>query len=147
MDIVLHNNWIPYYLVNTAELTLMLGAFEGSNVIAHGSGLLTVTIMGIWLAKMKRVEVDDILELKNLKRIINVWFVYPFVSRIEVSALLNLGWRAIIVLLVMMFIARPISVFISSLGTNLNRREIAFLSWIAPKGLLLPQFLHYARRN
>jgi NhaP-type Na+/H+ or K+/H+ antiporter len=35
-----------------------------------------------------------------------------------------------------MFVARLISVFISSLGTNLNWREIALLSWIAPRGIV-----------
>jgi hypothetical protein len=57
-------------------------------------------------------------------------------SRIELSAMLNLGWGSIVVLLVIMFVARPISVFISSLGTNLNWREIALLSWIAPRGIV-----------
>jgi NhaP-type Na+/H+ or K+/H+ antiporter len=137
MGIVLRNNLIPHYLVNTAVLTLMLGAFEGSNMIAHESGLLTVTIMGIWLANMKRVEVDDILEFKETLSVLLISGLFILLaSRIELSAMLNLGWGSIVVLLVIMFVARPISVFISSLGTNLNWREIALLSWIAPRGIV-----------
>jgi NhaP-type Na+/H+ or K+/H+ antiporter len=137
MGIVLRNNWIPHYLVNTAVLTLMLGAFEGSNVIAHESGLLTVTIMGMWLANMKRVEVDDILEFKETLSVLLISGLFILLaSRIELSAMLNLGWGAVTVLLVIMFVARPISVFTSSLGTNLNWREIALLSWIAPRGIV-----------
>jgi NhaP-type Na+/H+ or K+/H+ antiporter len=137
MGIVLRNNWIPHYLVNTAVLTLMLGAFEGSNMIAHESGLLTVTIMGIWLANMKRVEVDDILEFKETLSVLLISGLFILLaSRIELSAMLNLGWGSVVVLLVIMFVARPISVFISSLGTNLNWREVALLSWIAPRGIV-----------
>jgi NhaP-type Na+/H+ or K+/H+ antiporter len=137
MGIVLRNNWIPHYLVNTAVLTLMLGAFEGSNIIAHESGLLTVTIMGMWLANMKRVEIDDILEFKETLSVLLISGLFILLaSRIELSAMLNLGWGAVVVLLVIMFVARPISVFISSLGTNLNWREIALLSWIAPRGIV-----------
>ncbi|AGH44869.1 sodium/hydrogen exchanger [Paraglaciecola psychrophila 170] len=137
MGIVLRNNLIPHYLVNTAVLTLMLGAFEGSNMIAHESGLLTITIMGIWLANMKRVEVDDILEFKETLSVLLISGLFILLaSRIELSAMLNLGWGSIVVLLVIMFVARPISVFISSLGTNLNWREVALLSWIAPRGIV-----------
>jgi NhaP-type Na+/H+ or K+/H+ antiporter len=93
MGIVLRNNWIPHYLVNTAVLTLMLGAFEGSNIIAHESGLLTVTIMGMWLANMKRVEVDDILEFKETLSVLLISGLFILLaSRIELSAMLNLGW-------------------------------------------------------
>lgn len=137
MGIVLRNNWIPHYLVNTAVLTLMLGAFEGSNMIAHESGLLTVTIMGMWLANMKRVEVDDILEFKETLSVLLISGLFILLaSRIELSAMLNLGWGSVIILLVIMFVARPISVFISSLGTNLSWRELALLSWIAPRGIV-----------
>lgn len=137
MGIVLRNNWIPHYLVNTAVLTLMLGAFEGSNQIAHESGLLTVTIMGMWLANMKRVEVDDILEFKETLSVLLISGLFILLaSRIELSAIVNLGWGAAIVLLVIMFVARPISVMVSSLGTHLNWREIALLSWIAPRGIV-----------
>ncbi|WP_339719872.1 sodium:proton antiporter [uncultured Paraglaciecola sp.] len=137
MGIVLRNNWIPHYLVNTAVLTLMLGAFEGSNIIAHESGLLTVTIMGIWLANMKRVEVEDILEFKETLSVLLISGLFILLaSRIELSSMLNLGWGSVVVLLVIMFIARPISVFISSLGTHLNWRELALLSWIAPRGIV-----------
>jgi NhaP-type Na+/H+ or K+/H+ antiporter len=137
MGIVLRNSWIPHYLVNTAVLTLMLGAFEGSNMIAHESGLLTVTIMGIWLANMKRVEVDDILEFKETLSVLLISGLFILLaSRIELSAMLNLGWDSVLVLLVIMFVARPISVCISSLGTHLNWREVALLSWIAPRGIV-----------
>lgn len=137
MGIVLRNSLIPHYLVNTAVLTLMLGAFEGSNIIAHESGLLTVTIMGIWLANMKRVEVEDILEFKETLSVLLISGLFILLaSRIEWNAMLNLGWGSVIVLLVIMFIARPISVFVSSLGIQLNWQEIALLSWIAPRGIV-----------
>jgi hypothetical protein len=35
-----------------------------------------------------------------------------------------------------MFIARPISIFLSSIGTSLNFREKLYLSWIAPRGIV-----------
>ncbi|GAB2689752.1 cation:proton antiporter [Aliiglaciecola aliphaticivorans] len=137
MGLALRKNLIPHYLRNTAVLTLMLGAFAGSNMIAHESGLLTVTIMGMWLANMRDVDVDDILEFKETLSVLLISGLFILLaSRIQLDSILNVGWGAIIVLLAIMFIVRPISVMVSSLKTGLNWREQAFLSWVAPRGIV-----------
>ncbi|MFA3790660.1 cation:proton antiporter [Aliiglaciecola sp. SL4] len=137
LGLALRRNIIPHYLRNTAVLTLMLGAFAGSNMIAHESGLLTVTIMGMWLANMRDVDVDDILEFKETLSVLLISGLFILLaSRIQLDSLLHVGWGAIIVLLAIMFIVRPISVMVSSLKTGLNWREQAFLSWVAPRGIV-----------
>lgn len=137
MGIALRGNFIPHYLRNTAVLTLMLAAFAGSNFIAHESGLLTVTIMGIWLANMKDVDVDDILEFKETLSVLLISGLFILLaSRIELNAILAIGWGAIFVLVAIMFVARPLSVLISSIGTGLAWKELAILSWIAPRGIV-----------
>lgn len=137
LGLMLRNNWLPHYLRNTAVLTLMLGAFAVSNMIAHESGLLTVTIMGIWLANMKNVEVDDILEFKETLSVLLISGLFILLaSRIELASIMNVGLGAIVVLLAIMFVARPLSVLFSSFKTGLNIKEMALLSWIAPRGIV-----------
>jgi len=41
-----------------------------------------------------------------------------------------------LVLAVLMLVARPLSIFLSAIGTNLTWREKLFLSWIAPRGIV-----------
>lgn len=135
MGVALRGNLIPHYLRNTAVLTLMLAAFASSNFIAHESGLLTVTIMGIWLANMK--DVDDILEFKETLSVLLISGLFILLaSRIELNAILTIGWGAVFVLVAIMFVARPLSVLVSSIGTGLAWKELAILSWIAPRGIV-----------
>ena len=137
MGQMLRNNWVPHYLINTAILTIMLGAFAGSNLLAHESGLLTVTIMGMFLANMRGVDVDDILEFKETLSVLLISGLFILLaSRINIDSIIHVGWGSIVVLFVIMFIARPLSVMASSLGTGLNWRELALLSWIAPRGIV-----------
>ncbi|MDP5030538.1 MAG: sodium:proton antiporter [Paraglaciecola sp.] len=137
MGKMLRNNWLPHYLINTAVLTLMLGAFAGSNLLAHESGLLTVTIMGMFLANMRDVDVDDILEFKETLSVLLISGLFILLaSRISLDSLIHVGWGSIFVLIAIMFVARPISVFVSSIGTGLKFRELALLSWIAPRGIV-----------
>ena len=137
MGLVLRKNWVPHYLQNTAVLTLMLGAFAGSNMVAHESGLLTVTVMGMWLANMKDVDVDDILEFKETLSVLLISALFILLAaRLDFGSILQVGWGAILVLIAIIFIARPISVLISSIGTGLSWRELGLLSWIAPRGIV-----------
>ncbi|WP_226665063.1 cation:proton antiporter [Microbulbifer aggregans] len=134
---LLRKNWVPHYLRNTAVLTLMLGAFAASNLMTHESGLLTVTVMGIWMANMKDLDLDDILEFKETLSVLLISALFILLAaRLEFSTIAQLGWGALLVLVAIMFVARPISVFLSSPGSGLNWRELAMLSWIAPRGIV-----------
>ncbi|NLD00495.1 MAG: sodium:proton antiporter [Gammaproteobacteria bacterium] len=134
---VLRKHWMPHYLHNAGTLTFMLGVYALSNEIAHESGLLTVTIMGIWMANMKQVQVDGILEFKESLSVLLISALFIILAaRIEFSAITSLGWGLVLVLAVLMFVARPLSIFLSAMGTDLNFREKLFLSWIAPRGIV-----------
>jgi len=134
---VLRKHWIPQYLHNAGTLTFMLGVYALSNELAHESGLLTVTIMGIWMANMKQVPVDSILEFKESLSVLLISALFIILAaRIEFSAIAELGWGLAWVLAILMLVARPLSIFLSAIGTNLNWREKLFLGWIAPRGIV-----------
>ncbi|WP_043316958.1 sodium:proton antiporter [Microbulbifer sp. HZ11] len=134
---LLRNNWVPHYLRNTAVLTLMLGAYAASDLMAHESGLLTVTVMGIWMANMKGLDVDDILEFKETLSVLLISALFILLAaRVELFTLAQLGWGAVLVLAAIMYVARPLSVFLSAPGSGLNWRELTLLSWIAPRGIV-----------
>lgn len=135
--VVLRKHFIPQYLHNAGTLTFMLGVYAISNEIAHESGLLTVTIMGIWMANMKQVPIDSILEFKESLSVLLISALFIILAaRVEFSAIADLGWGLVVVLAILMLIARPLSIFLSAIGTNLNWREKLFLSWIAPRGIV-----------
>ncbi|WP_394201918.1 cation:proton antiporter [Shewanella waksmanii] len=134
---ILKRELLPHYLKNTAVLTIMLGVFVGSNIIQEESGLLTVTVMGIWLANMKGVYVDDIIEFKETLTVLLISALFILLAaRLNSDALFSLGWEGLLLLAVVMFIARPVSVWLCSLGSNLANPDRWFLSWLAPRGIV-----------
>ncbi len=135
--LALRKHWIPRYLHNAGTLTFMLGVFAISNEIAHESGLLTVTVMGIWMANMKQVPTDAILEFKEslVVLLISALFII-LAARVEFGAIAELGWGLAAVLACLMLLARPASIFLSALGTTLSWRDKLYLSWIAPRGIV-----------
>ncbi len=135
--LLLRHQLIPEYLQNFAAIAFVVAAFSASNTLMHESGLLTVTIMGVWLANMRDVHIGDILNFKETLTVILVSALFIILAaRIDFDSLIQLGWGAVAVLLVMQFIARPTKVFLSTLGSKFNLRERILLAWIGPRGIV-----------
>lgn len=134
---VIRHQWLPEYLHNLASLAAVLGIFIASNQVMHESGLLAVTLMGMWLANMKGVDVRQILHFKeNLSVLLISGLFILLAARLDLNALLDLGPAVLALLLVIQLIARPLNVALSTWGSQLNWRERALLAWIAPRGIV-----------
>ena len=135
--IVLRRHWLPEYLHNVATLSLVWGLFALSNTLQHESGLVTVTVMGIWLANMKGVDVDEILDFKESLSIILISLLFIILAaRIDFATFKELGWPALIVFLSIQFLSRPLNVMASAAGSKLSWPERHILAWIAPRGIV-----------
>jgi len=129
--------WLPEYMHNFGALSLLIGLFALSNALVDESGLLTVTIMGIWLANMKDVDIADLLNFKESLSLLLISCLFIMLAaRIEWTDFNMLGWGAVVVLLGIQFIARPVSVLISTIGSSLSWHERAMICWVAPRGIV-----------
>lgn len=135
---VLLRHWlIPEYLQNVFALTLVVTVFSVSDIITHESGLLAVTVMGIRLANMRDVDMDDILDFKESLTLLLISVIFIILAaRLQIAQFEALGWKAVLLLVLIMFVVRPIVVFFSSLGSDLTVRDKAFLAWVAPRGIV-----------
>ena len=137
LGVVLRHHLIPEYLRNVFSLILVFAVFTLSDVIEHESGLLAVTVMGITLANMKNTNIDDILDFKESLSLLLISGLFIILAaRVEFYHFNQIGWPAVGVLAILMLVARPISVFISSIGSDLNFREKLLISWIGPRGIV-----------
>jgi len=137
LAVILRRHLMPEYLHNVATLVLVLGVFAGSNALAHESGLLAVTVMGMLLANLRGVPIDDILHFKESLTVLLISGMFILLAaRVDLSALWALGFGAILVLGVVLFVARPLSVWVSTLGTAVDWPGRVLLAWIAPRGIV-----------
>lgn len=137
LGVALRRVWLPAYLQNLAVLAIMLTAFGLSNALADESGLLAVTVMGIWLANMKDVDTRDILAFKEeLSAILISALFIILAARLDIHALINMGWPLIILLLIVQFVARPLCIAVSTWRSTLHWRDRLLLCWISPRGIV-----------
>lgn len=135
--LVLRNRWLPEFLHNIAVLGVVFTIFVASNMILPDSGLVSVTVMGILLANMKDVDLDDILEFKEHLSILLVSLLFVMLTAaLDINAIKELGWSVVVVFLAVQFVARPLNAMASTVGSKLSMPERHLLAWIAPKGIV-----------
>jgi len=57
-------------------------------------------------------------------------------ARLELASFVELGWPALWVFLAIQFLARPLNILVSTIGSSLNWPERHLLAWIAPRGIV-----------
>lgn len=135
--VVLRRGMLPEYLQPFAVLAVVLGVFSVSNAIESESGLLTVTVMGMWLANAKNVNIQHILHFKeNLTILLITGLFILLAARIELTDFQALGWSALLLFVVMQLVSRPLSIFIATARSSLSLKEKTFLAWVAPRGIV-----------
>ena len=134
---IIKRHWLPEFLHNVTALTLVIASFNISNTIQDESGLVTVTIMGIWLANMNDVDMEEILNFKESISVLLISLLFIMLAaRLNLNALLDLGWRTIFLFIAVQFLARPLNIVISAAGSKLTWPERNLLAWIAPRGIV-----------
>lgn len=129
--------WIPEHLHVAVSLAMAIGAFALSNAAMPESGLLTVTIMGIWLANQNKVSIRHLVEFKENLRVLLLAVLFVLLAaRLDLGLIRDLGWRGVGFVAVLIFVARPLSIYFCTLGTSMTWPERIFLGWMAPRGIV-----------
>ena len=135
--IALKRHWLPDYLRDYAALAVVIIVFAIAESVASESGLLAVTIMGVWQANQRNLDISDILDFKESLTLVLVASLFIILAaRIDLGGLQQLGFGAVAVLLFLQFIAGPIRAFACSIGSDLTWRERLYLGWLFPRGIV-----------
>ncbi|MCK4847281.1 MAG: cation:proton antiporter, partial [Deltaproteobacteria bacterium] len=134
---LLRRYWIPDYLQNPVMLMAVVTAFILSGHFQAESGLLAVTLMGVYLANQKLVTVKHIVEFKeNLSVLLIAGLFIILAARLTIAELSYIDFSGILFLAVLVVIARPLSVFASTISSGLSMTERFFLMCMAPRGIV-----------
>lgn len=134
---LLHRFLIPDFLHNVVFLATVLAVFAISNAIVSESGLVTVTVMGIYATNQKKVSLQHVMQFKeNLQVLLISSLFIVLASRIRLADLQHIGLRGLLFVAAMILVVRPLSVLLGTLGTELNWREKTFLAFLAPRGIV-----------
>ncbi len=128
---------IPEELRNLMVLAMILVVFSLSNWVQKETGILAVTVAGFVLGILRPRGLKEIESFKGQLTILMVSILFILLAaKLDLNAIWNLGLPGLLLLLVILFVIRPLNVFVSGINSKLSLREKLFVSWIAPRGIV-----------
>ncbi len=135
---VINKKLVPHYLLNVISLSLVLFVFVLSDLFAHESGLLAVVVMGMVIANSNLKSFEELLYFKESLSVllISILFILLAANMDMDQLLLVFNWEAAYLFAAIIFIIRPLAVFLSTHHSTLKFNEKLFISWVGPRGIV-----------
>lgn len=140
ISVMANKGLFPEYLKSPIILAFVLLNFAIAEMIMHETGMLAVTVMGLTLGWAKN-HVSSISNIHHFVEGISVMltstvFILLTASLTRETIMQMFTWPIIAFVLVMLFIVRPLSIWLPTIGTELTIKEKTLIGWIAPRGIV-----------
>ncbi|WP_299883493.1 sodium:proton antiporter [uncultured Lacinutrix sp.] len=138
LNLIINKKWVPHYLLNVFALAAVLGVFILSDSFAHESGLLAVVVMGMVLGNTNSPYLKELLYFKESLSVllISILFILLAANINMADLYLIYTWKTAALFAAVIFIIRPLGVFLSTNGSTLKLKEKLFISWVGPRGIV-----------
>ncbi|MDC2992885.1 cation:proton antiporter [Prochlorococcus sp. AH-736-F17] len=101
------------------------------------SGLPASVAAGFIVGKREVVDKERLDNLIGELAQLAITVLFPLLAAdVSWGELSPLGWGGVVCVFMLMVIVRPISIWIATMGRDLNLKEKIFLAWLAPRGIV-----------
>ena len=101
------------------------------------SGLPASVAAGFIVGKREVIDKDRLDNLIGELAQLAITVLFPLLAAdVSWAELSPLGWGGVVCVFMMMVIVRPISIWIATMGRELDLKEKVFLAWLAPRGIV-----------
>ena len=130
-------------------LLLLVGSavatFSFSEIIADGSGLLSVVTLGVMLSGMDIPSKKEVQKTQDIFVRIAIAGVFILASAVvDLNVVIALWPKGFIVIGVIVLLIRPLDVLISSYQSSLSIKEKAYISLVSPRGVVAAALAAFA---
>jgi len=134
---IARTRFVPEDMMNVFALGAAVGVFGAGEAVQSEAGLLSVTIAGFIVGLQRPRGFKQIkrfkAELTDL--LIGTLFIL-LAARLQFDQFTTFGVRGALAVVVVMLLLRPLNIALSTIGSDMTIRERAFLSWVAPRGIV-----------
>ncbi|MGK7900646.1 MAG: cation:proton antiporter [Hormoscilla sp.] len=124
-------------LKNLVVLAGLWGLYGFAQYIRDESGLMATVVGGLVLSAANVPELRNLRRFKGQLTVLAVSVLFILLAAdLSLASIVALGWGSLFTVLALMFLVRPLSIWICTIGSGLNWRQKLFVSWIGPKGIV-----------
>ena len=127
----------PEYLKTPILLGGALAVYAAGEAIQPETGLVGATLFGVVLAN---IDVTGLQELKRFKEALTVFLVSGLfillTANITWQTVAMVSWPITLATLAILFVVRPLTITLATLGARISWKERLLVGWIGPRGVV-----------
>ena len=122
-----------------ATLAVPAVAWFGAEYVA-GNGFVAAFVAGLAFAAVRRTA-SGTQEFLHTEGLLLTLIAFVFIGLVLVpAAVAGFRWEWLLVVFLMLFVVRPVAVWLALVGSDARPRERLFLGWFGPRGLATALF-------
>ena len=124
-------------LKNLVVLAGLWGFFGLAEEIRSESGLMATVVSGIVLRAAAVPEERLLRRFKGQLTVLAISMLFVLLAAdLSLASVVALGWGSLFTVLALMWVVRPINVWLCTWNSGLNWRQKLFVCWVAPRGIV-----------
>jgi NhaP-type Na+/H+ or K+/H+ antiporter len=130
-------NFLSEDLRNLVVLAGLWGLFGLAQSIRSESGLMATVVAGMMVRWLSVPEERLLRRFKGQLTVLAVSVLFILLAAdLSIASVFALGKGAVLTVLTLMVVVRPINIWLCTRSSDLNWRQKLFLSWVAPRGIV-----------
>lgn len=130
----------PHNAPRDARLLVLAGAvvaYGGAEAVLTESGIVAAASAGVLLGLVDLPYEEHVAAFEDEVTVLALSVTFVLLAAlVDLEALVGLGWRGVAVVLLLALLVRPVTVLLSTAGQQFSRGEQAFMSLVAPRGII-----------
>ena len=128
---------LPSKFARISILGAALASYTIAEIFAHEAGVMAAAVAGIAVGSLDIPHKEEVENFKGDLASLAISAVFILLAAgLDLTDVTDLGWRGILVVLLIMLVVRPIRVFASTFGSELRVNDKWFISFLGPRGIV-----------
>lgn len=128
---------LPSKFTRIGILGAALASYTIAEIFAHEAGVMAAAIAGIAIGSLDIPHKEQVEDFKGDLASLAISAVFILLAAgLQLSAITALGWQGLLLVVLIIFLVRPVRVFLSTVGSELRTNEKWFISFLGPRGIV-----------
>jgi NhaP-type Na+/H+ or K+/H+ antiporter len=135
--LILSRFWVTDNMESALAVLFAVAAFAASDTVFSEAGLFATLTFGIVLANQRIVGVRRVKGFGDTLEVLIIGALFILLGAlVSIDGLRENAWDIVLLVAVLVLAVRPLTAFLSLLGTQLGRQDRALIGWVDPRGIV-----------
>jgi NhaP-type Na+/H+ or K+/H+ antiporter len=128
---------VPEYLKIPFFIGVILILFIASEFLQKGSGLLTTTLLGLFIGNLEVSSMKELHRFGESLATFTVASIFILLSAsLDLKVWYELDWRHYSLIFMLAFVVRPVAIFLSTFKSGMSLKERILIGMYGPRGIV-----------